>query len=59
MPARLAPACAIGDGLADTGGLFRILTALGSAPPASRLLVLGTAASGSCAAVVLEAPAHD
>jgi hypothetical protein len=55
----MASACAIGDGLADTGGLFRILTALGSAPPGSRLLVLGTAPSGSCAAVELEVPAHD
>lgn len=59
VPARMASACAIGDGLADTGGLFRILTALGSAPPGSRLLVLGTAPSGSCAAVELEVPAHD
>ena len=58
-PVRLAPACPIADGLADTGGLFRILTALGSAPPGARLLVLGAAHSGSCAAVVLEASAHD
>jgi hypothetical protein len=54
-----APACAIGDGLPDTGGLFRILTALGTAAPSSRLLVLGAARSGACAAVLLEAPAHD
>ncbi|MGO9231928.1 MAG: beta-ketoacyl synthase N-terminal-like domain-containing protein [Bryobacteraceae bacterium] len=57
--ARFAPACAIGDGLPDTGGLFRILTALGAVAPSSRLLVLGAARSGACAAVLLEAPAHD
>jgi len=57
--ARGAPACAIGDGLADTGGLFRILTALGGAPPATRLLVLGAAPTGSWVVVDLEAPAHD
>jgi hypothetical protein len=56
---RGAPACAIGDGLADTGGLFRILTALGTASPGVRLLVLGAAPSGSCAVVELEASAHD
>ena len=54
-----APACAIGDGLSDTGGLFRILTALGTAPTAARLLVLGAAPSGSWAAVLLEVLAHD
>jgi hypothetical protein len=51
--------CAIGDGLPDTGGLFRILTALATAAPAERLLVLGVARSGSHAAAVLEAAAHD
>jgi 3-oxoacyl-[acyl-carrier-protein] synthase II len=58
-PARPAPPCAIADGLADTGGLFRILTALGSAPPGARLPFPGAARSGSCAAVLLEAPADD
>ena len=58
-PPHKAPACAIADGLADTGGLFRILTALGSAALSARLLFLGAAASGSCAAIELEAPAHD
>jgi hypothetical protein len=52
-------ACAIGDGLPDTGGLFRILTALATAAPGERLLVLGVARSGSHAAAVLEVPAHD
>ena len=28
LPIRFAPACPTGDGLPDTGGLFRILTAL-------------------------------
>lgn len=59
VPARFAPASVIGDGLADTGGLFRILTALGTTPPAVLLLVLGAAPSGSWAAVMLEAAAHD
>lgn len=58
-PVRFAPACAIGDGLPDTGGLFRILTALATAAPAERLLVLGAARSGSHAAAVLEVAAHD
>ena len=51
--------CAIGDGLPDTGGLFRILTALGMAAPAEQLLVLGVARWGSHAMAVLEVPAHD
>jgi hypothetical protein len=59
LEACFAPACPIGDGLSDTGGLFRILTALATAPPAARLLVLGAAPSGSCAVIVLEAEAHD
>ena len=52
-------ACAIGDGLPDTGGLFRILTALATAAPAEQLLVLGVARSGSHAMAVLEVPADD
>jgi hypothetical protein len=51
--------CVIGDGLPDTGGLFRILTALGTAAPGERLLVLGVARWGSHAMAVLEVPAHD
>jgi hypothetical protein len=51
--------CAIGDGLPETGGLFRILTALATAAPAERLLVLGVARRGSHAMAVLEVPAHD
>jgi hypothetical protein len=51
--------CAIGDGLPDTGGLFRILTALATAAPAEQLLVVGVARAGSHAAAVLEVPAHD
>jgi hypothetical protein len=51
--------CAIGDGLPDTGGLFRILTALATAAPAEQLLVLGVARWGSHAAAVLEVAAHD
>ena len=47
-------ACAIGDGLPDTGGLFRILTALATAAPAEQLLVLGVARWGSHAMAVLE-----
>ena len=52
-------ACAIGDGLPDTGGLFRILTALATAAPAEQLLIWGVAPSGSHAVAVLEVPAHD
>ena len=51
--------CAIGDGLPDTGGLFRILTALATAAPAELLLILGAAPSGSCAVALLEVAAHD
>jgi 3-oxoacyl-[acyl-carrier-protein] synthase II len=51
--------CAIGDGLPDTGGLFRILTALATAAPGEQLLVLGVARSGSHAVAVLEVPADD
>ena len=51
--------CAIGDGLPDTGGLFRILTALATAAPAEQLLVLGVARGGSHAAALLEVPADD
>ena len=58
-PARFSPVCTTGDGLADTGGLFRILTALATAAPAERLLVLGAARSGSHAAAILEVAAHD
>jgi hypothetical protein len=57
--ARLAPTCAIGDGLPDTGGLFRILTALATAAPGEQLLVLGVARSGNHAMAVLEVPADD
>jgi hypothetical protein len=52
-------ASAIGDGLPETGGLFRILTALATAAPAEQLLVLGVARRGSHAMAVLEVPAHD
>jgi hypothetical protein len=52
-------ACAIGDGLPDTGGLFRILTALATAAPAEQLLVWGVARSGRHAVAVLEVPSHD
>jgi hypothetical protein len=52
-------ACAIGDGLPDTGGLFRILTGLGTAVPGEQLLVLGVARSGGHAMAVLEVPADD
>jgi hypothetical protein len=58
-PARLAPACLIGDGLPDTGGLFRILTALAIAKPGEQLVVMGVARSGSHAVAVLEVPADD
>jgi hypothetical protein len=51
--------CAIGDGLPDTGGLFRILTALATAAPGEQLLVLGVARSGSHAVAVLEVATHD
>ena len=51
--------CAIGDGLPETGGLFRILTALATSAPAEQLLVLGVARRGSHAMAVLEVPAHD
>jgi hypothetical protein len=51
--------CAIADGLPDTGGLFRILTALATAAPAERLLVFGAGRSGSCAAALVEVAAHD
>jgi hypothetical protein len=51
--------CAIGDGLPDTGGLFRILTALATAAPGEQLLVLGVARSGSHAMAVLEVPTDD
>ena len=57
--ARFAPTCAIGDGLPETGGLFRILTALATAAPAEQLLVMGVARRGSHAMAVLEVPAHD
>jgi hypothetical protein len=56
---RFAPVCPVADGLSDTGGLFRILTALGTAAPAARLLVLGASTSGACATVLLEAPVND
>jgi hypothetical protein len=52
-------ASAIADGLPETGGLFRILTALATAAPAEQLLVLGVARRGSHAMAVLEVPAHD
>ena len=59
LPIRFAPACPTGDGLPDTGGLFRILTALATAAPAEHLLILGAAHRGSHAAAVLEVAAHD
>jgi 3-oxoacyl-[acyl-carrier-protein] synthase II len=52
-------ACAVGDGLPDTGGLFRILTALATAAPGEQLLVMGVARWGSHAMAVLEVPADD
>ena len=52
-------ACPIGDGLPDTGGLFRILTALATAARAEQLVVLGVARRGSHAMAVLEVPAYD
>jgi hypothetical protein len=51
--------CAIGDGLPDTGGLFRVLTALAIAKAGEQLLVMGVARSGSHAVAVLEVPADD
>jgi len=45
--------------LPETGGLFRILTALATAAPAEQLLVMGVARRGSHAMAVLEVPAHD
>jgi len=50
-----APPCAIADGLADTGGLFRLLTALATAAPGEQLLLWGAAPSGTCALALLEA----